>query len=335
VLGPDNFQHNERRGTMLLLTRREPSEIAILQGILHRLDKNALNFKQFEDQLARAKSGFIGEQRVDREWLDFQINKPYILLHSLHMKKDAEFTHQIDSLFISQYFILIIEVKNYSGRIEFDENTHQCTRTRPDGGVDGFGNPIDQVRRHAGFIKSQLSRLGYQLPIERAVIFSHPNAVLGKVNTDVLIFHVTGLRYKLARLFEKHQKAFISKDELHLIGQEFIARQQPRKWEPKIDLSKLRKGVLCSQCNYSMQMIYEHGKWICPRCGSVDPNAFYEALNEYRLLWSNRISNSEFREFMGIKSQKTTYRILSGLDLETEGKLRHMRYIIPPNILEN
>jgi len=55
---------------------------------------------------------------------------------------------------------------------------------------------------------------------------------------------------------------------------------------------------------------------------------------DYRLLWGERISNGEFREFMGIECRKTAYRLLKSLNLETEGELRYKKYLIPRDICE-
>lgn len=319
---------------MIGLERQQPKKIPILEAILRRLPEKDGDFVVFEDQLYQAKSGYIGEQRLDREWLDFQIQQPHILLHNVQMKNEADFTHQIDTLLLTQYFVLVLEAKNYSGRIEFDEEMHQCIRIRADGSINGFSNPIDQVKRHMGFIKSEIRRLGFALPVEGAIVFTNTNSVLGNVKSNVHLFHVTGLRYKLSKLFEKYCNALVSEKQLQWITNEFIARQHRQKWVPEIDVSKLYQGVLCGSCNYSTQMYYKQGKWTCKRCGKVDATALLEALHDYRLLWSPSISNGEFREFVGIKCEKTAYRILKKLNLESRGKLRHKKYLIPADILE-
>jgi len=121
--------------------------------------------------LRREKSGLYGEKRLNREWLDFQVGFPHLLLNGLKFENNATFTHQVDTLFICPYFIFVLEAKNISGRIDIDDETNQCIRTRADGMAEGFTNPIDQVRRHGGFVRGYLRELGLSMPVVCGVVF--------------------------------------------------------------------------------------------------------------------------------------------------------------------
>lgn len=52
------------------------------------------------------------------------------------------------------------------------------------------------------------------------------------------------------------------------------------------------------------------------------------------MLWGERISNGEFREFMGIESEKTAYRLLKKLNFRSEGKFKDRTYLIPVDLIE-
>lgn len=313
--------------------REEPESILILEALIRRLPSEEAAFYQFEEKLGREKSGFYGEQRLDREWLDFQIQSRYLLLNGLKFENHAAFTHQIDALFICRYFILVLEAKNITGRIDINSETNQCIRTRADGSVEGFTNPIDQVRRHGGFIRGCLRELGISIPVVAAVVFVNPNSMIGQVNVrDVLVFQISGLRYKIERLFSMYRKSAIDEEQMQMVAEKLLAHRKLDSWRPKYNQSKLRVGVLCSLCHYHSRMGYRYGKWMCSRCGNEDNAAFYEALHDYRLLWGERISKSRFCDYIGIDSPKTAYRLLSGLNLKTEGANRNRKYIIPSNI---
>lgn len=149
------------------------------------------------------------------------------------------------------------------------------------------------------------------------------------------MFQVSGLRYKVENLFAAYQDALVEEEELLRLAEDLIRRQKfGSGWQPKLNLKRLRKGTLCSQCNHCVQMHYKYGKWSCPRCGNVDRNAFYEALNDYRLLWGESIANSKFREFFGIASERTAYRLLKGLSLKSTGKFKDRRHHIPAELEE-
>lgn len=313
--------------------RQESASIPLMEALLRRLPSNDGSFSYYEERLRRERSGLYGEKRLDREWLDFKIQYPYVLLNGLKFENEAAFTHQVDTLFICPYFIWVLEAKNISGRIDIDDETNQCTRTRTNGTVEGFTNPVDQVRRHGGFVNRYLRELGISIPVVCGVVFANTNSIIGQVNVrEVLVFHVTGLRYKVDRLFSIYRKPVINEKQMRLIGEKLIARRKLDSWKPKYDMNKLRAGVLCYHCNSRMH--YRYGKWECPRCGKVGDGAFYQALQDYRLLWGEGISNSEFREFVGIKNRKTAYRLLISLGLESQGELRYKKYLIPKNIYE-
>jgi Nuclease-related domain len=258
-------------------------------------------------------------------------------LNGLKFENEAGFTHQIDTLMICPYFILVLEAKNISGRIDIDDETNQCTRTRVDGTVEGFTNPVDQVRRHGRFVRGFLRELGVSVPVVCGVVFCNSNSIIGKVNArDVLVFQVSGLRYKVDRLFSMYREEVFDVEELRWLGEKLIARRKVQdSWRPKYDKGRLRTGVLCSRCHYHSRMQYRYGKWECPRCGNEDNRAFYEALHDYRLLKGEGISNSEFREFVGIKCRKTAYRLLKNLGLESQGELRYKKYLIPKDIMKS
>ncbi|PYF08263.1 nuclease-related domain-containing protein [Ureibacillus chungkukjangi] len=226
-----------------------------------------------------------------------------------------------------------LEAKNLSGGIDIIDETSQCIRTRVDGRAEGFTNPVDQVRRHGRFVSGFLHELGVALPVVCGVVFCNANSIIGKVNArDVLVFQITGLRYKLDQLYSQFQQPVITEEQLLFIADKFIARRKLDSWRPKYDKSKLRVGVLCRHCHHRSRMEYRYGSWFCPRCGNKDDRAFYEALYDYRLLWGEEISKSEFCEFTRIESKKTAYRLLTGLKLETVGANRNRKYKIPPNI---
>ncbi|KGR80264.1 nuclease-related domain-containing protein [Ureibacillus manganicus] len=315
--------------------RTESAKLQALEAIVRRFPKDDIQYDKYKTQLAWAKSGLFGEQRVDKEYLDMNIQIPHVYLYGLMTENEAGFQHEIDSIFICQHFVLVIEIKNYSGFIEFDEKTHQCIKKNFDGDIVGFSNPVDQVRRHRNFVTYKIREKGIDMPIESALIFANPKSILGKLPfNDVLVFHVVGLRYKIHQLIEKHTDERITVEQMMSIGQLVKSMHNNKPWEFNIDREKLQKGVLCSECNYCVVMNYHHGGWKCPRCDNRAHKEVLEALDDYRLLWGDRISNREFREFIGLASQKTAYRILKILNFKSEGASKNKKYIIPRDIRE-
>lgn len=61
----------------------------------------------------------------------------------------------------------------------------------------------------------------------------------------------------------------------------------------------------------------------------IDKQSFLTALQEYRLLHGNEISNIQFCDVFNSSSSKTAYYFLQKLKFEIVGSNKHRKYIIP------
>ncbi|MEO4053944.1 nuclease-related domain-containing protein [Solibacillus sp. CAU 1738] len=308
---------------MILLERFESLELLLLES-LERRDSN----EEIIDLLRRTKSGLAGERRVDTE-LNMCLENDYIVLRDLVLHYQTQ-SFQMDCLLLSPHFAFVIEVKNMTGRIEYSSEQHQFIRIRQDGTFDCFTNPIDQVRRHQTLIEQLFRKWNITLPVESAVIFASRNVILPSIQ-DGQMYHVTGLSYESKKLYEKHRSSYISNKQLLQLGQMLLKLHTPRIKKVSFNRARLRKGVLCSRCKWQSVMRYERGSWRC-RCGVSDNTQLRIALHDYRLLWNEKISNSEFREFTKIDCADKAYYLLKKLGLDSEGKFKDKKYIIPANI---
>ena len=102
----------------------------------------------------------------------------------------------------------------------------------------------------------------------------------------------------------------------------------------KIERHRLRDGVLCENCQFQYVMQYDRGLWICPHCCEKSKEAIYLALHQYRVLIGKRITNREFRKFVGIDRKAVASKLLKRLNFEQFGKGRGVYYLIPENVLD-
>ena len=68
-----------------------------------------------------------------------------------------------------------------------------------------------------------------------------------------------------------------------------------------IHAGELTKGVFCPECS-AVPMSRKVGKWFCVKCHHQSVDAHLPALNDYKLLISNRISNRGARDFLQVGS---------------------------------
>lgn len=318
---------------MIVLPRKLPQRLLILEAIVRRLENNDMDFLTFSEKLRQVKAGYAGEMRVDREWGELRYPSVYYLLHDLQLVNEFGSTHQIDTIFICENFALIVEVKNIKGRIDFDDMTHQCTRTHITGEVEGLPSAVNQVLRHERYITALFKKLGVRLPVFSAIVFVYPSSIIGEVSKQVRTFHVSGLQQEVNMLYNLTAPA-IDEKQLKKLIEQLRGMHTPQIAKIDVNRDKLKTGVLCAACGYRVKMFYKCGKWRCPVCNEASTLPFYEALHDYRILISEKITNCQFRAYFGIPSRSIATKLLTKLNLEKFGSYKDCYYIIPENILE-
>ncbi|HWL22834.1 MAG TPA: nuclease-related domain-containing protein [Ureibacillus sp.] len=318
---------------MFVLERKKGNSLLTLESIMRRLRSDDTTYQRFQDMYYKLKKGYEGEQRVDKEWREIELPYDYCLLHNYETVNEFGHSHQMDTLLITQKFIFVVEIKSITGRIDMDPTSHQFKHTKPDNTVEIYLNPLDQVKRHVRFLQRQLSRWSLYLPIEYAILASSTNTVIGDMPKNIPFLQLSGLNSFVSMLEQKHPKERISSCELEQLRIRFLSNLKRNSWIPKMDRSKLIKGAICEQCKTSMN--YYYGRFICESCGLKSKDSVLQGLHDYRLLFSPWIKNSEFRNYFGLSSSVTSYKLLHSLDLRTEGINRGRIYYIPENILEH
>lgn len=319
---------------MISIERKYPKKLLILESILRRLPQDNPEYEKYLRQYKIAKHGYEGELRVDREWKDIQLELKHFLLHSYQTINDHGTTHQIDTIFLSCQFVLLLEIKNISGTLVFDEDKHQFLRTQVDNTIESFYNPIDQIERHAILIKTIMNKMDLYIPIEIAIVIANSATIIGVKPRDTLIFHVSGLRSKVNKLILKHPKPRITLEQLVSFKETLLEMYCDVELLPKFEKSNLVKGAICSNCNSSVPMKYTRGVFCCNRCNFTSRNAIFESLHDYRLLFDEWITNNRVRQFFGIESVYSANKLLKRANLVSYGNNRGRKYLIPNDILE-
>ncbi len=301
----------KRREDMIVLQREQTVQEHLLQAAIRR------GFSEYKDRLIRLQQGIIGERYVDRSWHDMQLEEAYYLFHDFQTTM-----HQIDTIFLCAKFILIVEIKNIAGRIDFDEDRHQFTRTLENGIVHGFRNPLDQVRRH----QRMLQEVVRGLPILYAIVLALPKTIIGHIPQGEPIFHRSGLEFHIRKLLTQYAVRLTSPALQDLVTQ-LLQMHTIHKAQLNIDKARVRTGVLCVQCQSKMQ--YHYGHFKCSKCDYKDDGtALKQAMRDYCLLVDEWITNEEFRMFVEIKSGDTAKYLLKKLGFPYEGEKRWRRYQI-------
>ena len=302
-----------------------------LSVLMTRLSPQHPRYEDVKEQRAMQQAGHLGERSLDFP-LSFLEEKRFMVYHDLRLS-DGIHHFQIDTLVLSQHYLLILEVKNISGILTFDPTFNQMIRfseTRE----EAFPNPLTQVERQRSQLKSLLDKLKIPvLPIETLIVVSNQRTVL-KATHDInavssKVIRSEYLPTKVMSLDKHHPGECLTMKEVRKLGRSLVKLHEPMNRDVlkrfSISPSELLVGVACPECS-RLAMRRLHGRWYCERCGISSKDAHLQALQDYALLVSREITNQELRRFLRMASEDAATRLLRSLNLESTGENKARRY---------
>lgn len=271
-----------------------------------------------ERQIRTRRVGFAGELK-----LDHYLQTAVLPENSAILCSYQPVGYEMDTVIICETFICVLEVKNMKGILSFEQDKSQFIR-KIDDQLDSFHNPIDQVERNAYYFQKVLRELNMHLPIYSAVVITQQSAIIRDVPAGKYVFHLSGLQKFLSKLMNSEQVG-ISAQQFAYLKEQLLLRHQPfETWRP-YQLPSIRKGVLCEKNHL---MVYHKNKFYCPVCKEFSAQAFWLAMQDYKVLVMNTISNKEFREFVGIDDVITASKLLAKLNWSHNGGTKKRIYNI-------
>lgn len=312
------------------MERTTTSKIVFLDALFRRVHPNDENKEWIGSLLHKAKFGQKGEERVDRIIKEIQLPSNSCLFNGYEIINDIGNTHQMDTLFVCPHFIFILEIKNVTGYIWYEQEKHQFLRKNLNGEITSFQSPFDQVKRHSDVIERIVERIGLSIPIYKAVVIAEPSTIIGEVLTDMPIFHAVGLPSEFKRLLLKHSNFQLAKSHYELLVETLKSLHLQKVYQPQFEIPPIRKGALC-ECG--QVMTFSKGKFVCS-CGIKSKEPFYQGLHDYRILFNEWITNRAFRDFFLIGSGDAANKLLKRMGLFYEGQKSARKYLIPENIWE-
>ncbi|MCD8503316.1 MAG: NERD domain-containing protein [Bacillaceae bacterium] len=161
---------------MIVKERKKPIYLQQLEALYRRTLDSHPKKLMIKDALSRHLIGFKGELAIDFP-LSFLAKERYMVLHGIRLN-DGHYHFQIDTLILSQRFFLIVEIKNYSGSIYFDEQFHQMIQTYEQE-EKAYPNPLLQIKRQEIQLKKWLIQNQVSPPpIESLVVFTNPYTII-------------------------------------------------------------------------------------------------------------------------------------------------------------
>ncbi|MFX3674742.1 MAG: nuclease-related domain-containing protein [Paenisporosarcina sp.] len=310
---------------MILKKRSLQLNFLAHEAILKRLDIAHPSYKKIEQNYQKAKAGVWGEEVVDAQLANYRHPFPHLILHDIHLRAGSYF--QVDNLFITQSFILVIEVKNIKGRIELKQNPYELIRNDDTGEITHMDSPEEQLEKNMQWLEDWLSARQWNIPVNGIIVFANPDAV---ININHGTCEIVKTKYLTKRIRKMdHSKKFVSEEEMLNLGRDIVLDHANYQQKCMIKqyslLSKdVKTGVECPVC-HEFGMKKEKRNWVCSQ-NHRSSNAHVKSLEDYFFIFGPHISNKESRRFLHIESTHVAKRLLKNMNLLERGKLRYRIY---------
>jgi hypothetical protein len=320
--------YGENKGLFLM----EQFKIQILYRdylleLVNRMPSSSESKVPVSQRYHRIKTGLSGEMKIFLHLKELILPYPFLYMTDFEVWDDLI---QIDGLIITPYYIYVLEIKNISGILDFDDETEQFLREKSDGTKDGMKNPIKQVERNVKYLARRLNEIGIKLPLIHKVVFAYPSTIIRNkpLQKNVLIFgdQLVGNIESIKVNRDSHVEQQFENMVGCVRGLINSESKFPLCEKMKVPQQLIRKGVKCVDCGIYGMIKVKKG-WVCS-CGASDKYAHLAAFKSYRYIIGKEMTNQNCREFLLLHSEDVAYRLLKSLKCSTEGKTKNASYIL-------
>lgn len=282
---------------------------------LTHLSRESIQFTNLKNDFISHLIGYIGEKKLDY-YLEFLPDIGICVLNGLRLMGKT-YAFQIDTLLLTPYFCLDIEIKNLSGTLFFDKHSKQCFQTL-NNTRKGIQNPLTQASRQVDQLRKKIQLQGiYNLPIEYVSVICASSTKIetnpGNERLFESVFHMEHIVNHFEKLIDKYKIKALNDKKLEKIGTHLVLEHTPLKPnlinKYAINEEDLKTGVICQKC--FSEMFWLKGTWYCVTCKTTSKNAHEISLLHYLLNLKPTITNKEWREFLGIYSRFLGHRLIN------------------------
>ncbi|WP_158599132.1 nuclease-related domain-containing protein [Planococcus salinus] len=307
--------------------RIAPYLMETLPRLERRLPKNHASRKLTAQHHYQITAGFGGEQEVDKKLEKMRWHTERMVLCDFHLQSEIQ-PCQIDTVILTPFYALVLEVKNYSGSLDFKDGTNHMEQTTREGDRFGFHSPINQVLTASEELEILLRQLAIPLPIYPVVVLPYSRTLYTRAPETVPVVYAHSLGRFISRLPRTGHS--LTSAELAAVSEQVLAHHTPF---PKINYQKeyfyqpeqLRTGVLCAQCD--ARAIKESERiHACRHCGTRLDDGYAQALEDWFEFASPTINNAQCRRFLELKDKHAATYLLKKMNLSPSGHSTQRSY---------
>lgn len=327
------FCYAERGVAAIIIKhRKRPVKIDGYEALLKRLPIYHPKKETVEDLLNSSKAGYGGEQRLDHLMKHFDPDYEHLIIQDLSISKDMEL--QVDTVLLTRSCIVLLEVKNISGRLKFSVNPSALHQTTQSGKERGYKSPLVQMEVIKWKFEKVLESLNYSLPVSTFLVIAYPNQIVESTPPGSVIWSADEVMVRLQNFRRPPER--ITSVELLNLGDQLVARHAEYSSFPltpklEIQLEDIETGVFCPNCKF-MKMNKIHRSWKCQACEITDSEAHHTAIREWFMLIKPTISAAECQEFLGLRYASTARNFLAHPRYKKVGSNKTRRYYLEEKV---
>lgn len=299
-----------------------------LKLLISRLPADHQSQSYLQNELHRTASGIRGELRIEARFNEFHLDEDFRVMWNVQLQL-GNWPVQMDGLLLTERCAIVIESKNISGKIHFDEKTGEFYRFDDDAVKTVMEDPQIQLRKNIRFLSIWFKKHKLHLPIHGLIVFTAKKCEFITKPSRTPICKTYQMPEMLLKIWQASPPQ-ASAIKLTKIKKTLQTNQSSYKTIPLckkyfIDTADLKLGVYCRSCQlHTMQRCKR--SWQCMRCGERDKDAHHLAVREYFTFVGSVLTNQEFRRFCGIDSTFVASRLLNQMDLVVKGELKMRTY---------
>lgn len=250
-------------------------------------------------------------------------------MKDIRLEVTPNFYIQIDTLIITRHGIFLIEIKNYSGMIQFDETIGKTIKTSNTGEIEKFECGVHQVDRAVHGLTRILTKIPLQIPIIPILVMANSKTEVTQYPQSFPVKY----RKQLPKYIRQHltRKEKVTEEERRMIDRQIRVHISTNKQIPlceryTIPPTDLKSGIICPQCEEAMHKT-QGRSWTCVACQFISTSVIEQLCIDWFELIHPTLTNQQLRKFLNINTKSAT-RVLTKLDLQKVGTTRDTYYAI-------
>lgn len=283
-----------------------------------------------ENQLHRKMAGERGESKLQKKFKEFHLDENFAALWDIGLEQ-GEWMTQFDGLVLTEKCVIILDSKNVSDDLHFDEKTGEFIRMNQKGQRLILENPVFQLNKNIRFLRQWFRNRKLDVPVKGLIVYTAANCIFHSKPTGALLcktYQMNEYLYKILHSLPQDPAPLkINKIKRMLEANHKPFRRKPLCERYNIDYGDLQKGVYCAACK-GYQVVRTKRNWVCRDCGMKNLAAHHFALQEYFSFVDSSITNKDLREFCLLESAAVANRILTKYDFVITGENKARRYHI-------